>query len=108
MASKDHRTSQMTELSAEQIGVLHHALGLSQKCSTPYRNHYVAHDKHHAWADLLALEALGLMAAVRTPKFCDPDDVVFSVTRWGEVVALGYLALLKRMVAVAADESGEA
>jgi len=97
MAGQDFR---IAELSVAQIELLHHTLGLSQKCSVPYRNHYVAHDQHHAWSDLLVLKALGLMMVVRTPKFCDPDEVVFSVTKLGEVVALGHLALLKRKVAM--------
>lgn len=75
----------------KQIDLLHHTLGVTPKRREPYRNHFVASDGHYDLADLSALAAAGLMARSPTPKFCDPDDMVFHVTDAGRAYALDHL-----------------
>ncbi|MES2942960.1 MAG: hypothetical protein V4772_08855 [Pseudomonadota bacterium] len=72
----------------QQIGLLHHTLGLRPDYCTPCRNHFVAGDSHHDMPDLQALETLGLMARSPTPKFCDASDIVFHVTAAGKALAI--------------------
>jgi len=76
---------------AQQIGLLHHTLGLRPESRTPYRNHFVAGAGHHDMPDLEALEGLGLIARSPTPKFCDTSDIVFYVTDAGKALAVEQL-----------------
>jgi hypothetical protein len=71
-----------------QLHLLHHALGLTPEHRTSHRNHFVAGIGHHDQPDLEALEAAGLMARARTPRFCDPSDIVFQCTDAGRALAL--------------------
>lgn len=73
---------------AQQVSLLHHTLGLRPDRRESTRNHFVAGQGHHDRPDLEALEASGLMARGRTPKFCDPEDIVFYVTDAGREVAM--------------------
>lgn len=81
----------MPEISQQQVGLLHHALGVTPERRQPFRDHYVAGPGHYAMADLEALETLGLVMRTRTPRFCDPTDVVFAVTATGKSLALRLL-----------------
>lgn len=72
----------------QQLGLLHHTLGLTPKRRQPYRNHFVAGQRHHDLADLQALEQAGLMGRSPTPAFCDVDDMVFHVTEAGKALAI--------------------
>lgn len=75
----------------EQIGLLHHTLGVTPERRQPYRNHFVAGDGHYAMPDLAALEAAGMMVRRPAPAFCDPGDIVFYVTEAGRYFALDAL-----------------
>lgn len=75
----------------QQVGLLHHTLGLRPEGRTPYRNHFVAGEGHHDLPDLQALVGLGLMARSPTPKFCNADDMVFHVTNAGKALAIELL-----------------
>ncbi len=77
---------------AEQLYLLHHTLGLSEKRRLPWRNHFVAGAGHHDMPGLLALELAGLMQRGRTPGFCDADDIVFCATEAGKAYAIEHLA----------------
>jgi hypothetical protein len=81
----------------QQIELLHHTLGLTIDHRRPCRNHFVSCFGDPDMADLEALEALGLMARARTPKFCDPNDIVFHATDAGIKLALDSLRPPKRM-----------
>lgn len=83
----------MSTITAAQLGLLHHTLGLHPERRTPFRNHFMAGPGHHAQADLEALEAAGLMKRARTPAFCDKDDVLFQCTGEGEAYAVEHLAV---------------
>lgn len=76
---------------AAQIALLQHTLGLSERNHAPYRNHFVAGHGHRDQPDLEQLEAAGLMSRVPTPRFCDPDDVVFCATEAGRAAAIAAL-----------------
>lgn len=79
-------------VTAKQLDLLHHTLGLTPEHRTPYRNHYVAGDGHHSMPELTALEAMGLMVRRAAPAFCDPGDIVFYATDTGRAFALDNLA----------------
>jgi len=81
----------MSAITQNQLGLLHHTLGVTPKRREPYRNHFVASEGHHDLDDLKALEAAGLMGRSPTPKFCDADDMVFHVTEAGRAYALDNL-----------------
>jgi hypothetical protein len=81
----------MTALTAQQVDLLHHTLGLSVDRREPYRNHFVADEGHHDMPNLQALLALGLMALSPTPKFCNASDIVFHVTDAGKALAIEML-----------------
>lgn len=74
-----------------QIGLLHHALGVSVHQRRPYQNRFVAGPGHHDLEDLEALERAGLMERVRTPAFLAESDIVFVVTETGRLAALDAL-----------------
>lgn len=74
-----------------QIGLLHHTLGLSERRRESYRNHFVAGSGHSDMPHLEALERAGLMERRRTPKFCDPADIVFAATDAGLTAAIAAL-----------------
>ena len=74
-----------------QLHLLHHTLGLSERNREPYRNHFVAGHGHHDMPDLEALKAEGLMSICATPKFCDPEDIVYFCTAAGKQYALDHL-----------------
>jgi len=76
------------DVTQQQLGLLHHTLGVTPKHRTPYRNHFVAGQGHHDLADLTALEEAGLMGRSPTPAFCDVDDLVFHVTEAGRAFAI--------------------
>jgi hypothetical protein len=78
----------VNQATEHQVHLLHHTLGVTPQRRAPYRNHFVASRGHDDLLDLKALEAAGLMARSRTPKFCDPDDMVFHVTDAGRDFAL--------------------
>lgn len=81
----------MITVTAHQIELLHHTLGVRPERREPHRNHFVAGPGHHDQADLEALEASGLMKRGRTPAFCDQTDVVFHVTDAGRAYAIDNL-----------------
>lgn len=74
-----------------QVELLHHTLGLSIDRRDSYRNYFVAGPGHHDMPDLEALEALGLMARSRAPKFCADGDIVFHATDAGRALAIDSL-----------------
>lgn len=78
-------------ISAYQLGLLHHTLGLRPDQREAYRNHFVAGHGHHDMLDLEALEQAGMMGRGRTQKFCDPGDVVFCCTDAGKKYAIDNL-----------------
>lgn len=75
----------------QQVRLLQHTLGLSEHQRRSYRNHFVTSAGTTDYPDLEALEGLGLMARVRTPAFCDADDIVFVTTTAGADLALEQL-----------------
>ena len=78
-------------VTTQQVGLLHHTLGLRVDSRTPYRNHFVADAGHHDMPNLQALVGLGLMALSTTPKFCNASDIVFHVTDAGKALAIEML-----------------
>jgi len=78
-------------MNERHLALLWHTLGVTPERREPYRNHFVADPGHYAMPDLQGLEAEGLMARARTPAFCCPDDVVFTVTDAGRRLALRLL-----------------
>lgn len=78
-------------ISDQQLGLLHHTLGVRPDQREPFRNHFLASPDHYAMPDLEALETEGLMARARTPAFCSPDDMLFIVTDAGRRLALRLL-----------------
>lgn len=78
---------------AKHVAILHHALGLTPERRTPYRNHYMAGVGHHSQAELLDLEAAGLMAQGCAPSFCEEGDMLFMCTEAGKAFALERLPL---------------
>ena len=76
----------MTE--PEDLDILLHTLGLSEKNRQPYRNHYVAGPGHHAMAKLERLIEQGLMYLAPRVDFLAKDDRVYLATAEGERVAI--------------------
>lgn len=74
-----------------QVSLLHHTLGLSERRREPYRNHFVASEKHSDIRHLEALERAGLMERRPAPKFLNQGDIVFAVTDAGHEAALAAL-----------------
>lgn len=67
-----------------QLGVLQHSLGVDKHGrGSQYRNHFVASEGHHDWADLLALVAAGLMTRRAGNELTGGADV-FHVTESGK------------------------
>ncbi len=85
------RGGRLVSATAQQVGLLHHTLGLTVVSRTPYRNHFVASKGHHDMPDLQVLVGMGLMARSPTPKFCDVRDMVFHVTDAGKALAIDLL-----------------
>jgi hypothetical protein len=83
----------MTTITAHQLHLLHHTLGLTPERREPFRNYFMAGPGHHDQADLLALEAAGLMRQGRTPSFCDDGDMLFLCTDAGKTYAIEHLPL---------------
>jgi len=81
----------MHNVTAEQLALLHHTLGLHPERRASHRNHFVAGPGHHDQSNLEALEAAGLMERGRTPKFLDQGDVVFQCTDAGREYAVDNL-----------------
>lgn len=81
----------MTEITSNQLAVLHHTLGLRPNQRNAYRNHFVAGRGHHDTPHLEALVTAGLMVRVKTPGFLRDDDEVFSCTDLGKAYALANL-----------------
>lgn len=79
------------DIVAKHIALLHHTLGLTPEHRNPFRNHFMAGAGHHDQAELLELEAAGLMAQGRTPSFCDDGDMLFMCTEAGKALALDNL-----------------
>lgn len=81
----------MQTATPQQVRLLQHTLGLSEHQRRSHRNHFVTSAGTTDYPDLEALEGLGLMARVRTPAFCDADDIVFVTTKAGADLALEHL-----------------
>lgn len=81
------------QASKYQIELLHHTLGLSERRRESYRNHFVAGSGHSDMPHLEALERAGLMERRRTPKFCDPADIVFAATDAGLELAIASIPI---------------
>lgn len=73
---------------ANQLGLLHHTLGVNPERREPYRNHFVAGRGHSDLPDLEALVSAGMMARGAKPGFLAADDIVFRVTDAGRAYAL--------------------
>lgn len=83
----------MTEITSNQLAVLHHTLGLRPNQRNAYRNHFVAGHGHHDTLHLEALVAAGLMARVKAPAFLADGDEVFACTPAGKEYAEEHLPL---------------
>lgn len=81
----------MTTITAQQVELLHHTLGVNPERRDPFRNHFVAGAGHHAQPDLEQLEAAGMMERAAAPKFLIDGGVVFRVTDAGRNYALQHL-----------------
>ncbi|MXN29189.1 hypothetical protein [Delftia sp. CH05] len=81
----------MQTATPQQVRLLQHTLGLSERQRRSYRNHFVTSTGTTDYPDLQALESMGLMARVRTPAFCDARDIVFVTTTAGAALALEQL-----------------
>lgn len=81
----------MNTITAQQLGLLHHTLGVRPESRTPYRNYFVAGPGHHDEPDLEALVAVGMMCYGAAPAFLDEDDVVYRCTEAGRAYALEHL-----------------
>ena len=75
----------------QMLNLLHHTLGLRPDRRESFRNHFLAGPGHHDQPDLEALESAGLMRRVKTPAFCDRDDVTFVCTPAGKDYAIDNL-----------------
>lgn len=69
-------------LTDKQADILLHMTGLDSS-EEAYRSHFVASHGHEAMPTLAELEAGGLVALARTPKFCDAADIVYITTPAG-------------------------
>jgi hypothetical protein len=74
-----------------QIQILQHTLGLSERRRDPYRNHFVAGERHSDMRHLEALEQAGLMERRRSPGFLADGDIVFAATDAGRDAAIAAL-----------------
>lgn len=74
-----------------QVELLHHTLGLSERRREPYRNYFVASEKHSDIHHLEALEHAGLMERRPAPKFLNQGDIVFAATDAGHEAAIAAL-----------------
>lgn len=74
-----------------QIELLQHTLGLSEHRREPYRNHFVAGNRHSDMRHLEALERAGLMERRRSPGFLADGDIVFAATDTGREIAIAAL-----------------
>lgn len=79
-----------SSVSPEQLGLLHHTLGLSQHQCSEYRNYFLAGAGHHDQANLLALVDAGLMSRSPAPSWTCGDDL-FRVTDIGRSYAIANL-----------------
>ena len=74
-------------MTARQIELARHALGLTQSRLRSFRNHFCAGPGHVDYADWEAMVAAGF-ARMRTSKMLPPGDVLFHLTRAGAERAL--------------------
>lgn len=81
------RVETVTTITAAQLDLLRHTLGLNYK-DEPWRNHFMAGADHSAMADLSALESAGMMICRPAPAFCAKDDLIFHVTEHGRAYAM--------------------
>lgn len=81
----------------QQIGLLQHTLGISERNREPYRNHFVASAGHHDMPDLEQLEAAGLMIRGHRPGFLSGESIVFYTTEAGRVLAITSLPEPKKL-----------
>lgn len=72
----------MTDLTVAQIDILRHALGISERNPSGYRNRFSSGPGCDHYADCEALEAAGMMVR-REVAFAHPNAVTFFVTRKG-------------------------
>lgn len=79
------------QLTARQLEILHHTLGLRPDRRESYRNYFVASEGHHDIEVLRELEALGLMERVPGPSFLAEGSITFMVTGVGKAIALAHL-----------------
>lgn len=79
-------------ISAHQLSLLNHALGLRPDRREPFRNHFVAGDGHHDQADLLALVDAGMMTRRDNPKWMGGGDL-FHVSDAGTEYAIAHLPM---------------
>nr|DAH83242.1 MAG TPA: hypothetical protein [Caudoviricetes sp.] len=77
-------------ISAHQLSLLNHALGLRPDRREPFRNHFVAGDGHHDQSDLLALVDAGMMTRRDNPEWMGGGDV-FHVSDAGTEYAIAHL-----------------
>jgi succinylarginine dihydrolase len=79
----------MSRITARELALLHHTLGLSAGQRAPTRNHFVASASHAALTDLEILEAVGFVKRTSSPFAA--DQIVFRCTFSGEAYALAHL-----------------
>jgi hypothetical protein len=77
----------MTAVTAHQLHLLHHTLGVNPERRNPYRNFFVAGPGHDDMDYLEALTEMGYMARGYRPAFLEDDDVVFQCTDAGRAYA---------------------
>lgn len=81
----------MTHISAPQIRLLWHTLGLSPNSPdkrTVSRNHFLTGPDGDDARQLDVLVSSGLMIVGKAPVFCPQDEVVYRATREGERLAI--------------------
>ena len=78
-------------ITASQLDLLHHTLGLLPNRRESFRNHFVAGKGHYALSDLEELEMAGLMKKTKSPAFIAQDDIVFICTDAGKYFAIDNL-----------------
>lgn len=81
----------MTHISAPQLQLLWHTLGLSP--SDPHkrtvsRNHFLTGPGDEDARQLDVLVSAGLMIVGKAPAFCPQDEVIYRATREGERLAI--------------------
>lgn len=69
-------------VTAAQLALLHHTLGLSPHQRGASRNHFLSGPGHHAEADLQALVAAGYLTRRQAPSWACSDEL-FQATREG-------------------------